>query len=571
MTRSWRLVGALLGAVALLLALGASSALAVTGSEVAALPLRDSLKRNENPLSNSGKWTGASWAWEAPAAGVDTTTGWHPSSSSTLQAAVWTANSFSQPDAASVTMATLPGETDVNMLRIDTPSATTNSGYMLTWTPEAGKKGNYVVELVRLSAGAEKSLATVSTTLSAGNTIALSDNGSTLTIWKGSATSLTELKTVSDSTYSSGYATIEGGGSTGKLTEFKAGNLVAAPTFSWTAPVSPAASTTPKIAGSAPSGSTVKLYTNSTCTGTAVGTGTAAAFASPGLSVTAVSNNTTTNYYATATDSASDVSPCSSTHATYQNDASEILIEGSKLSDFSLLQECVSGRITEVADPLGSGKTVMSFEPHPTDVVTNKECGEGAAPTKDPRAWAVSKSAIPNETEFWLRARFLIPNGFPEFERTSWVDLMEVYGAPFEGPSPWNFEIKPVETEGVYQGDGFVHQRNESYGWDVPWYETLSTGKWDEVLLHEKFAEKGFVEEWFNGVQEKFFNPAKEFWNPNGEPETTKLEMKTRDFTNDGEANSVRIGQYRAEESFTPTPDYFEFVKVGKTKASVGG
>jgi hypothetical protein len=56
-----------------------------------------------------------------------------------------------------------------------------------------------------------------------------------------------------------------------------------------------------------------------------------------------------------------------------------------------------------------------------------------------------------------------------------------------------------------------------------------------------------------------------------GEPTTQKLEMKTMDSTNDGGPNSVRIGQYREEEEFTPTPIYFEYVKVGKTKASVGG
>lgn len=91
------------------------------------------------------------------------------------------------------------------------------------------------------------------------------------------------------------------------------------------------------------------------------------------------------------------------------------------------------------------------------------------------------------------------------------------------------------------------------------------------MLLHEKLAPGGFVEEWFNGVKEKFFVPELELFNPKSEPETEKLEMSTWDFSNDGEANTVRIGQYRKAEAFTPTPFYFEFVKAGKTKASVGG
>ena len=75
MARKWRLAGVLFGVVVGMLAVTVSSGLAVTGAEIVALPLRDSLKRNENPLSNGGKWAGFSWAWEAPASGVDSTTG----------------------------------------------------------------------------------------------------------------------------------------------------------------------------------------------------------------------------------------------------------------------------------------------------------------------------------------------------------------------------------------------------------------------------------------------------------------------------------------------------------------
>ena len=65
------------------------------------------------------------------------------------------------------------------------------------------------------------------------------------------------------------------------------------------------------MTGTAEAGSTVNLYTNSSCTSAVAGTGTAAAFASPGLSV-AVADNTSTTYYATATDAAGNVSLCSS-------------------------------------------------------------------------------------------------------------------------------------------------------------------------------------------------------------------------------------------------------------------
>ena len=87
-----------------------------------------------------------------------------------------------------------------------------------------------------------------------------------------------------------------------------------APTVSTTDPASPANNTNPKIKGTAQAGSTVNLFTNSSCTGSPVATGTAAAFASPGIPVT-VADYTPTTYYATATNG--PTSPCSSAGPTY--------------------------------------------------------------------------------------------------------------------------------------------------------------------------------------------------------------------------------------------------------------
>ena len=85
-------------------------------------------------------------------------------------------------------------------------------------------------------------------------------------------------------------------------------------------PNSPANDNAPEIKGTAEAGSTVRLYTNATCTGTPVATGTAAAFANPGFTVN-VANNTTTNFRATATDAAGNLSPCSSAFAYVEDSA----------------------------------------------------------------------------------------------------------------------------------------------------------------------------------------------------------------------------------------------------------
>lgn len=338
-------------------------------------------------------------------------------------------------------------------------------------------------------------------------------------------------------------------------------SLPAAPTFSWTAPTSPAKSTAPKIAGGAENGSTVKLYANVSCTGTPAATGSASSFASPGLGVSAAENSNTT-FHATATDAAGNVSPCSGTSITYANKAKEILWEGSRLTDFNETYACTPERITEVPDPLSSGKTVLKFTVYNNDV-PGHGCS-GITPTNDPRAWVVSPEFIRPGDEFWLRGRFFIPADFPNV--TDWMTLLEVYGQPFNGTSPWRVEVKPNEGQ-----SSFTYQRNSTYNWDTPWAVPAVKGQWVEVLTHEKFAAEGFLEEWLNGQQITFFNPGTSPWNPNNEPATKKLEMQTVDASDNGGVNSIRFGQYRKAGMFEVGSLYFDFAKVGTTKESVGG
>jgi hypothetical protein len=88
----------------------------------------------------------------------------------------------------------------------------------------------------------------------------------------------------------------------------------APPTLTSTNPASPANNNSPKILGSAESGSTVQLYTSSNCTTGLAGSGDASTFASPGITATPqVAENSTTTFYATATDASNNTSDCSST------------------------------------------------------------------------------------------------------------------------------------------------------------------------------------------------------------------------------------------------------------------
>ena len=92
-----------------------------------------------------------------------------------------------------------------------------------------------------------------------------------------------------------------------------------APTITSSNPASPANNNSPKLIGTAEAGSTVRIYTNSTCTSAVAASGSATTFGGTGLTIS-VADNTTTNFYATSTDAANNTSACSSPAFVYVED-----------------------------------------------------------------------------------------------------------------------------------------------------------------------------------------------------------------------------------------------------------
>ena len=88
--------------------------------------------------------------------------------------------------------------------------------------------------------------------------------------------------------------------STDSFTYVEDSTAPAAPTLTDTDPASPANDNFLGVKGTAESGSTVRLYTSSDCSGAAAATGSEAGFATPGIPV-AVADDSTTTFYATAT------------------------------------------------------------------------------------------------------------------------------------------------------------------------------------------------------------------------------------------------------------------------------
>ena len=95
-------------------------------------------------------------------------------------------------------------------------------------------------------------------------------------------------------------------------------------------------------------------------------------------------------------------------------------------------------------------------------------------------------------------------------------------------------------------------------------------GQWVSVLLHERFDDDGWVEMWIDGKPITFFAPGRSD-NRDHHSATRRLQMATADWSNDGGANSVRIAQYREKGMFQTATLYFKALKIGTTRAAVGG
>jgi len=223
---------------------------------------------------------------------------------------------------------------------------------------------------------------------------------------------------------------------------------------------------------------------------------------------------------------------------------------GTRIADFALVQ-AAPGAIAEVPEPLGGPGRVLAMTVDDADVYP-------VTPTADPRAQLASPAEIEPGEELWWGTEFLLPGSFPS-SVPGWVTVMEgPYGPPYGETPPWHLEVHE---------DLIRWSRNGTYGFDVPWEMPLVRDRWVTVLVHTRFAEDGFVEMWVDGRQVTFF--AGGTANPNGVAPTQRLEMMTRDSTNDGAPNSIYIQNYRKAGMFESVETYARGLTIARTRAAV--
>ena len=227
-----------------------------------------------------------------------------------------------------------------------------------------------------------------------------------------------------------------------------------------------------------------------------------------------------------------------------------VIHAGDEIVDFPRNQSA-PGAVAEVPDPTGGESPALRMKVADTDV-------HPVTPSDDPRAQLLSPAIIDPGEEIWWSARFYLPPDFPN-RVPGWLTVMEgPYGPPFDGTPPFHLEINENELR---------WQRNSTYDWDIPWRTPVVRGEWVEIVLHQRFASDGFVEMWVNGERATFFGAGAH--NPAGIAPSQRLNMKTRDASNNGGANFNVIQNYREVGMFGSVTLLHGPMLIGTSKLAV--
>jgi hypothetical protein len=337
-------------------ALGASAQAATVAQQLGALPTIQPFNGEATSRSQfATRWSAFHFAFEN-LKGSDTARGWKSDNAyPNINGAYYNAASYTAAyggAAAAVTLVVGPESSSRSFsLWLDATDVESgaDSGYELrfTYVGEEEEELVYDVTLTKWVFGVETVLATQEeVTFVEGDALAIVDEGATVSAWTNTGSGFSQLTSARDTTFNSGRVGLSAKDRNTYLTTFKAGQIApAVPTLTRTNPASPSEDTAPHVIGSAVSGTTVKLYTNASCSGSPVASGTAAAFASPGLQVS-VAENATTSIYATATDNLGNASDCS-TGISYTQDATIGIAEGlarlTQLDAFETVEVPLSG------------------------------------------------------------------------------------------------------------------------------------------------------------------------------------------------------------------------------------
>jgi hypothetical protein len=200
-----------------------------------AMHLTDPFNGTSNSVSNfSANWTALGWAASTPPKGEVRTNGWGPSEAYPAINGAFYGPTVTDVGTGVADVATLasgpgnnfPGRYTGLWLDLQTPGST-RGGYQLKFLQTS--LNVYEMILAKWSAGTQTVLATkTGYAFAAGSSLALVDEGSSVSVWTNTGSGFTQLLTAADSTFSGGQGGVEGSGNESRLTNFKIGELLPA-------------------------------------------------------------------------------------------------------------------------------------------------------------------------------------------------------------------------------------------------------------------------------------------------------------------------------------------------------
>ena len=134
--------------------------------------------------------------------------------------------------------------------------------------------------------------------------------------------------------------------------------------------------------------------------------------------------------------------------------------------------------------------------------------------------------------DFYLGYSVYLPPNFPQhicyansgtWISLCWMQMMEIYGAPYGGPAPVNLALlganaSPHPNQFIFQAPYHgITSTNSGAVWRSPTFTTAPTG-WTAFVWHVHMSTcggttpctggqlPGFVELWYNGVQQRFYD-----------------------------------------------------------------
>jgi hypothetical protein len=220
-------------------------------------------------------------------------------------------------------------------------------------------------------------------------------------------------------------------------------------------------------------------------------------------------------------------------------------------------QSFVTGHVSAVADPGGSGQQVGKFAVDNAD-----QPYSGSLPRADLFEWYAG-SSNPSFTagkDYYISIPVRIPAGLPlmydngpKFFQWAQID--------YPGNDEPSVGLSIGGGEAGYTSNHFSLEMYDNGAFDYPWYGPVVDGNWHTVILFVHFAtdNTGYIKLWFDGVQQTFSNGLTTWNGP------------TLTVSPDGQYHeSLDIDSYRAKDAMPGTVTiYHGAPAIGTTYASV--